>query len=203
MITRIVLVMFVAALSVVRPAVASGPSSANYAIASSVINNGVAPMSSANFSISSSLGDPFFGGSQSAGFRVAPGFWPTIKGVGKACILDLDGNGEIDALTDGMMLIRILSGLTGDAVTKNAIGDNASRTTWAQIQPLIVLSLLDVDDNGSTEAQTDGLMILRASFGLTGNAVTDNALGSGTPNRNNWGAIRTYLNSTCATAFAP
>jgi hypothetical protein len=203
LIARLLPVLFVAALCVARAGVASGPSSANYAIPSSVINNGVAPMSSQNFSLRSSLGDPFFGGSQSAGFRVAPGFWPTIKGVGKACILDLDGNGEVDALTDGVMLIRILSGLTGDAVTNNAIGNDASRTTWAQIQPLIVLSLLDVDDNGSTEAQTDGLMILRASFGLTGNAVTNSALGSGTPNRNNWAAIRSYLNTTCGTAFAP
>jgi hypothetical protein len=54
--------------------------------------------------------------------------------VGPACILDLDGNGEVDPLTDGVMLIRILSGLTGDAVTSNAIGPNASRSTWMQIQ---------------------------------------------------------------------
>src|SRR5258706_9663600 len=159
-------------------------------------------MTSANFAISSSLGDPFFGGSISANFRVSPGFWPTIKGVGPACILDLDGNGEIDALTDGVMLIRIMSGLTGNAVTNNAIGKNPQRTTWAEIQPFVALALLDIDANGSTDALTDGLMILRASFGLTGTAVTNNALGVN-PNRGDWAAIRSYLNTTCGGTFGP
>jgi hypothetical protein len=57
-----------------------------------------------------------------------------------------------------------------------------------------VLSRLDIDDDGSTSALTDGLMILRASFGLTGTAVTNNALGLN-PNRGSWAAIRSYLNA--------
>ena len=202
MIARILMLLLIAAFGVAGPAIATGPSSANYAIPSSVINSGVAPMTSANFAISSSLGDPFFGGSISANFRVSPGFWPTIKGVGPACILDLDGNGEIDALTDGVMLIRIMSGLTGNAVTNNAIGKNPQRTTWAEIQPFVALALLDIDANGSTDALTDGLMILRASFGLTGTAVTNNALGVN-PNRGDWAAIRSYLNTTCGGTFGP
>lgn len=61
---------------------------------------------------------------------------------------------------------------------------------------------LDVDDNGATEALTDGLLILRAMMGLTGSAVTDNAVG-GSAKRSDWASIRTYLNGNCGTGFGP
>jgi len=53
------------------------------------------------------------------------------------CTLDTDGNGVIDALTDGLILIRAMFGLTGTSVTNSAVGLGASRTTWAQIQPYL------------------------------------------------------------------
>ena len=53
------------------------------------------------------------------------------------CSLDLDGNGVIDALTDGLMLTRAMFGLTGTAVTNGAIGSGATRTTWAQIRAFV------------------------------------------------------------------
>lgn len=194
-------VMFVAAFVTSGSALASGPSSANYAIPSGTVNAGVADMSSASYKLGSSVGDPFFGGtSQSTNFAVTAGFWPTIKGVGPSCILDLDGDGFVDASTDGLLLIRILFGLTGTAVTNGAIAPNASRKTYAAILPFVNLALLDVDQNGATEALTDGLMILRAMFGLTGAPVLNNALGANA-NRSTWTAIRAYLNGTCGTAF--
>ncbi|MBK8741248.1 MAG: hypothetical protein IPM02_17775 [Betaproteobacteria bacterium] len=54
-----------------------------------------------------------------------------------SCSLDIDGNTAIDALTDGLMLLRAMFGLTGTAVTNAAVGDGASRTTWSQIQPYL------------------------------------------------------------------
>ena len=53
------------------------------------------------------------------------------------CTLDVDGNGVIDALTDGLMLIRAQFGLTGSAVTSGAVAAGAARSTWAQIQPYL------------------------------------------------------------------
>jgi hypothetical protein len=50
------------------------------------------------------------------------------------CTLDIDGNGNVDALSDGLMLIRAMFGLTGTPVTSNAVGQGAARTTWAQIR---------------------------------------------------------------------
>lgn len=49
-------------------------------------------------------------------------------------ILDIDGDCIVDPLTDGLLLTRAMLGLTGTAVTNNAIGANATRTSWAQIR---------------------------------------------------------------------
>jgi CSLREA domain-containing protein len=50
------------------------------------------------------------------------------------CTLDVDGNGSLDALTDGLLAIRSMFGLTGTAATNGAVGSGASRNTWALIQ---------------------------------------------------------------------
>ncbi len=67
-------------------------------------------------------------GSMAATFRVGTG---TITGLG--CTLDADGDGNLSALTDGLIVIRALFGLTGTAVTNGAIGANAARPTWSDI----------------------------------------------------------------------
>jgi hypothetical protein len=65
------------------------------------------------------------------------------------------------------------------------------------LQRLIDAKRIDIDGNAATEAKTDGLLLLRALLGFTGTAVTDNALGTGTPSRADWPAIRTYLVDSC------
>ena len=54
-----------------------------------------------------------------------------------ACPLDIDGDGKVDALTDGLMLLRILFGLTGAQVTNNAVSASATRPTWADIRAFL------------------------------------------------------------------
>ena len=44
-------------------------------------------------------------------------------------IADIDDNGEVDALTDGLLLLRYLFGLTDNSLTINVINTNANRTT--------------------------------------------------------------------------
>ncbi len=62
---------------------------------------------------------------------------------------------------------------------------------------------LDVDGNNQVDALTDGLMLLRAMFGLTGTAVTNGAIGSGTPTRPTWDKIQPFLNGSCEASFSP
>ena len=61
---------------------------------------------------------------------------------------------------------------------------------------------LDVDGDGTPDALTDGLMIVRALFGLTGSSVTTGVVAAGAP-RNNWTLVRNFLNGSCGANFSP
>lgn len=62
--------------------------------------------------------------------------WELSSGSAAAthCSMDIDGDGLVQATTDGLMLARAMFGLTGTAVTNGAIGAKASRTTWPAIR---------------------------------------------------------------------
>ncbi len=77
--------------------------------------------------------------------------------------MDIDQNGIIDALTDGILILRYLLGIGGDALTQNAIGPRTVRKIGPgaiRSDPTDVVayleqlrdSLLDVDGNGSADA---------------------------------------------------
>ena len=51
---------------------------------------------------------------------------------------DIDGDGKVLATTDGLMILRVALGLTGDAVVLNATAPGAPRVTWAQVRPYLV-----------------------------------------------------------------
>lgn len=53
------------------------------------------------------------------------------------CQLDVDGNGMVDPLTDGLLILRAMFKLTGNGVTGGAVGNNATRDTWALLQPYL------------------------------------------------------------------
>jgi hypothetical protein len=48
--------------------------------------------------------------------------------------LDIDGNGLIDALTDGLLVLRYLFGFNGATLTTGAVGDGCTRCDAATIQ---------------------------------------------------------------------
>ena len=52
-------------------------------------------------------------------------------------MIDIDGNGTADALTDGLLVIRYLFGLRGAALTQGAVGVGAQRTTATEIETFI------------------------------------------------------------------
>ena len=51
--------------------------------------------------------------------------------------LDVDGDGHVTALTDGLMILRYLFGLRGDSLTLGAMGQGAARNTSALIEAYI------------------------------------------------------------------
>lgn len=129
------------------------------------------------------------------------GMWEILPPA--ECVMDLDGNGVHDVKTDGLMILRAMLGFTGSAVTDSAIGANAIRSTWAEIQPVLNLAALDVDGNGVSSPHTDGVLLLRAMASQTGSGVTAGATGAGTLSRPTWTAMRSYLNGRCSGTFAP
>lgn len=197
---RIVARALLCAAVVAQPVWAAPPSSANYALPSTAINNGVGDMASASYKLSSSVGDTTFTGQQtSTAYILHPGFWHAVIGVSQGCVLDIDGNQVISATSDGLMLLRAMLGLTDDAVTTGATVVGAPRTTWAQISSYVHLAALNLDGTGTTDAATDGVLLLRAMFGLTGTAVTNGVAANG----QTWATIRNYLNTQCGGSFAP
>ncbi|MBK9604997.1 MAG: hypothetical protein IPO58_00630 [Betaproteobacteria bacterium] len=51
--------------------------------------------------------------------------------------LDVDGNAQSDALTDGLLIIRYLFGLRGSALIQNAVSPGAPRSTVALVEAYI------------------------------------------------------------------
>jgi Protein of unknown function (DUF1566) len=50
------------------------------------------------------------------------------------CNLDIDANGQIDATTDALLITRYILGIRGAALTQNALGGGAARTSSADIE---------------------------------------------------------------------
>ncbi len=100
-----------------------------------------------------------------------------------SCSLDVDGNGVLDALTDGILIMRFLFGFSGTTLVKDALGSSATRTTGEAISSFLsdaaCLAMLDVDGSGQRDALTDGVLAARYLFGFSGTSLVSGALGAG------------------------
>ena len=92
--------------------------------------------------------------------------------------IDVDGDGTVDALTDGLLLLRYMFGLSGDSLIAGVVSENATYKTEDELIGRIsnLGNTLDVDNNGEIDALTDGLIILRYLFGLDGEALIANVV---------------------------
>jgi hypothetical protein len=100
---------------------------------------------------------------------------------GEAATLDVDANGAIEPLTDGLLLLRDLFGFTGTTLTSGAVGGGCTRCDGAAIDSYLDgLGMdLDIDGNLMIAPLTDGLLVLRFLFGFTGSTLTSGAVGDG------------------------
>ena len=108
--------------------------------------------------------------------------------------LDIDRNGHYDALTDGLMIVRFLFGLSAAQVADGTIGAGAALTDPAQLYTRLqdLRPALDVDANGQSDALTDGIIVIRYLFGLHGPPLTIDAIGAGAM-RTDAGLIESYI----------
>jgi hypothetical protein len=93
---------------------------------------------------------------------------------------DFDDNGEADALSDGLLLLRFTLGLRGNNLTDGAIALNSPMSSQ-EIQDLMFSSssIADIDGNGELDALTDGLLLIRFLFEYFGDTLTNNTIGFG------------------------
>jgi endoglucanase Acf2 len=90
---------------------------------------------------------------------------------------DMDGNDNIDALTDGLLLLRHTFELRGDALIDSAMATDSPMSP-AQVEQRIVdaYAISDIDGSGEVDALTDGLILLRYLFELRGEALIGSAV---------------------------
>ena len=104
-----------------------------------------------------------------------------------ASVFDVDKNNTEDALTDGILVLRHGFGIDGTNLTDGTLALDAPLTDSESIASYINIrsQQFDLDGNGLNDALTDGLLLLRYFFGLSGNSLTQEALGPGAT-RNNY-----------------
>ena len=115
-----------------------------------------------------------------------------------ACGYDIDGDGAINAGTDGVLLLRYALGLTGEAFTANAAGAAATRRDAAALNGYIQtkLSAFDWDGDLKIGATTDVAMLLRYINGVRGAALVAglrNAAGT----RRDFTTIEAFVTAGC------
>ena len=84
--------------------------------------------------------------------------------------VDLDGNDNYDALTDGLLLLRGMFGLDGDALITGTVASDATYKLAEDIETRIANlgDLADIDGNGEIDALTDGLLTSALSVRFRG-----------------------------------
>lgn len=132
--------------------------------------------------------------------------------AGTSCNLDIDGDGVFDN-KDAVFALRRIAGFTGEAIELGTpFRACAFRRTGNDIAAFVDTQLAaqtpsgirgyDIDGDGTVNLATDGLMLLRLSLGLRGEAVVANATTAAAP-RTTWAQVRPYLEGGCGMAVAP
>ena len=110
---------------------------------------------------------------------------------------DVDLDGEIEPLSDGLLVVRHLFGFTGATLVQGALGLSASRVDPATITTYLKCLeqwLIDVDSNGEAQPLSDGLLLLRYFFEFRDATLTTGAVGAGCK-RCNADAIEPFIAS--------
>ena len=102
-------------------------------------------------------------------------FWNTAVA---SPVFDVDEDGEIKALTDGLLTIRFLFGFEGESLTSGAVSADAQRKSPEEISAHLHAhkEFLDIDGDGQSQALTDGLLLIRSQFGFSGQSLIKGVL---------------------------
>ena len=109
--------------------------------------------------------------------------------------IDIDGNGSVEPLTDGRLILRFLFGFTGSTLIAGAVDVQAGEYDGGGGAGYLasIVTLLDADGDGERGPLTDGLLMLRFLFGFTGSTLTTGAVDTQNCTRCDAAAIEPYL----------
>jgi hypothetical protein len=119
---------------------------------------------------------------------------------------DVDADGSVEPLTDGLLVLRSVFGFTGATLINGAVDlANCTRCSAPEIEAYLagIAFVLDVDDSGELGALTDGLLVLRGLFGFKGATLVTNAVDVAHCGRCTAVAIEVYLQNMAALAVEP
>ena len=107
---------------------------------------------------------------------------------------DIDGDGAVKPLTDGLLVLRYLFGFRGETLINSIVSSQGSRTTATDIELYMSQNLndFDIDGDGSKQVLTDGLLLIRYLFGFRGEVLVEGAIGTGAT-RQTAVEIETYI----------
>jgi len=97
---------------------------------------------------------------------------------------------------------KLTDGISWSSCATRTGGSAIATFIDAQSNPSNPPMALDIDGDGHALATTDGVVLLRAMLGLSGNAVTAGAIGA-SPSRASWADIRAYLGDHCGFVLPP
>jgi hypothetical protein len=90
---------------------------------------------------------------------------------------DFDENGQADALSDGLMMIRYLFGLRGSIITNSTVSSDSSLSSEEIVANIeAAMDIADIDADDKHNALTDGLLLMRYLFGLRDNSLINNVV---------------------------
>ncbi len=96
---------------------------------------------------------------------------------------DIDGSNQVDALGDGLLVMRYLFNFEGTPLTDGALSEASTKTDPTEIQIHIQNQemQLDIDGDNQRDALSDGLLLIRYLFEFRGSSLIDGAVSAGAP----------------------
>jgi hypothetical protein len=118
--------------------------------------------------------------------------------VAPLCNLDVTGDGSLQGLSDGVLIARIMLGISDSFLFNNIIVTGPNNTP-ALVRSAYAGNDYDADNSGAQQGLVDGIILARLMLGITdANLLNNLAMPAGAPTA---AAIRANVNAKCGTSF--
>jgi hypothetical protein len=116
---------------------------------------------------------------------------------GEMAVVDIDGDHDVEPLSDALLVMRWGFGFSGAPLVEGAVDSGCTYCTPQQVTAHInaVEGQLDIDDDGEIDSLTDGMLLMRWTFGVRGQSLVEGAVDTRRCRRCSAASIESYLDS--------